>query len=188
MAKIKRIVTSEVEGRTLSDDYNDNSYVYGANGRIDYYGNGKMLPVIEPGKIYGAGRDSGDGNGYNTIKLIPQSSDGDPVDDRYIIIDPTAPGHIHIRAGGTQDASNAELFLGAEKANVKIADANHEVHVNTYNAGTETSHEWTFGSDGVLYGPDAGLKLEGGVSGSFTTADNKTVTVTNGIITAITPL
>lgn len=146
MAKIKRIVVSETEGRNLSDRYADNSYVYDVDGRINYYGHSKMQPVIEPGVVYGSNGDSGDGVGLNTIKLIPQYQG----DDRYIIIDPTAPNHIHIRAGGQQDASNAELILGAEKANVRVADYNHSVGISTYNAGDDIQNSWSFDNSGNL--------------------------------------
>ena len=64
--------------------------------------------------------DSGDGNGYNTLQLHPDESLSSS--DRYLIVDPTSPGHIHIRAGGTQDDSNAELYLGAEKNYVRVID------------------------------------------------------------------
>lgn len=71
-------------------------------------------------KIIGAGEASGDGSGYSTMELVP---DADLYEnDQYLIIDPTAPNHIHIRAGGTQDDSNAELYLGGEKTYVRIAD------------------------------------------------------------------
>jgi hypothetical protein len=120
MAKIKRIVTSDVEGRTLSDRYDDNSYIYNGEGLIQHYGdNSVMHAVLRPGTFYGADGDSSDGFGNNTIKLIPNYEGGD---DRYLIIDPTAPNHIHIRAGGIQDASNADLILGAEETSVIVSD------------------------------------------------------------------
>lgn len=186
MATIKRIVTSETQGRDLSDRYADNSYVYDEQGAVAYYAtNGKMNRVMEPGKFYGAGEDSGDGNGLNTVKLIPAYDSGT---DQYIIVDPTVPSHIHIRAGGTQDASNAELILGGEQAQVKVTDYDHQVRVSSYDTSNTIQHTWTFGSDGVLYGPNDGLKLNGGASGTFTSADNKQITVTNGVITDITAL
>jgi hypothetical protein len=121
MAKIKRIVTSDVEGRTLSDRYDDNSYIYDGEGMIQHYGdNSIMHAVLRPGTFYGASADSGDGLGNNTIKLIPNYEGGD---DRYLIIDPTTPNHIHIRAGGIQDASNADLILGAEETSVTVSDS-----------------------------------------------------------------
>lgn len=159
MPTIKRIVTSEIQGRTLSDNYGDNSYLIAENGRVEYYGPTQSVPVIGPGVVYGANADSGDGFGYNTIKLVPHAPSGEINDDRYLIIDPTAPNHIHIRAGGIQDASNAELILGAEQANVKVTDWNHQVAVNTYNNGTQTGYNWTFVNDGTLYGPGDGSSL-----------------------------
>ena len=131
MADIKRIVTSDVPGRNISDPY-ERSYVIAENGRIDYhYGNGEMLPVSAPGVVYGAGHDSGDGFGYNTIKLIPHSPEGDINDDRYLIIDPTTPNHIHIRAGGQQDASGAELFLGAEETHIRVSDSSDNIVIKS---------------------------------------------------------
>lgn len=149
MAKINRIVTSGIEGRNLSDKYNDNSYVYNSDGRIDYHGNSKMVPVIAPGIVYGANEDSGDGYGLNTIKLVPNSQYGDINDDRYLIIDPTSPNHIHIRAGGSQDNSNAELILGAELTNVKVSDAAGAVTITTPTGG-EAVNQWRFENDGNI--------------------------------------
>ena len=80
------------------------------------------------GLVKWVGNSSGDGNGYTTMVLVPDTTvEGN---DQYLIIDPTAPSHIHIRAGGTQDASNAELYLGGEKNNVRINDG---VGVRLYN-------------------------------------------------------
>lgn len=71
-------------------------------------------------KIQGAGTASGDGNGYSTIELVPDTDLY--TNDQYLIVDPTQPSHIHIRAGGAQDASVAELFLGGEKNHVRVID------------------------------------------------------------------
>ena len=80
-------------------------------------------------KIIGAGDASGDGNGYATMELVPDSTLYNI--DQYLIIDPTGPNHIHIRAGGEQDSSNAELILGAEKTNVLINDFGGRVEVHS---------------------------------------------------------
>ena len=131
MADIKRIVTSDVPGRNLSDTY-QRSYVVGDDGRIDYYtGGGEMLAVVKPGTVYGADHDSADGQGLNTIKLIPHAPGGYPNDDRYLIIDPTMPNHIHIRPGGTIDQSNAELILGGEANHVKVDDGSRVVTISS---------------------------------------------------------
>lgn len=188
MSRVKKIVTSEVEGRNLSDFYGDNSYSFDATGQINYYGENKMGPVIEPGIVYGSNADSGDGYGYNTIKLIPHAPDGSINDDRYLVIDPTAPNHIHIRAGGIQDASNAELILGAEQANVKVTDWNHQVQINSYDVANDFNRNWSFENNGSLYGPGSGgnLKVVGiengdGVSNlNVTSSGAMTISATGG--------
>jgi hypothetical protein len=79
-------------------------------------------------QIIGAGTGAGDGSNNGTIELVP---DGDLNSDQYIIIDPTGPNHIHIRAGGAQDASTTELTLGGEKTNVKVIDSSGQVIIST---------------------------------------------------------
>lgn len=76
--------------------------------------------IISGSQIIGGGTNSGDGNGYGTIELVPDSGlyDG----HQYLIIDPTGPNHVHIRAGGTIDNSNAEIIVGGEKNNVRVND------------------------------------------------------------------
>lgn len=71
-------------------------------------------------KIIGSGTASGDGNGYATIELVPDNNLY--TNDQYLIIDPTGPNHIHLRAGGTQDDSNAEIIVGGENNNVRVND------------------------------------------------------------------
>lgn len=71
-------------------------------------------------KVIGAGTASGDGAGYATLELVPDNNLYN--NGQYLVIDPTAPSHIHIRAGGLQDQSNADLFLGGEKNYVRVRD------------------------------------------------------------------
>ena len=71
-------------------------------------------------KVIGAGTASGDGNGYSTLELVPDNNLYS--NNQYIVVDPTQPNHIHLRAGGTQDASNAELYLGGERNYVRTRD------------------------------------------------------------------
>jgi hypothetical protein len=96
-------------------------------------------------RVIGAGTGSGDGYGLGTLELVP---DGDITSDQYLIIDPTAPNHIHIRGGGTQDASGADLFIGGERNNVRVSDGGRSVSIstrpetviNTYTNLNETSN------------------------------------------------
>lgn len=54
--------------------------------------------------------------------------------EQYIVIDPTAPDHIHIRGGGPIDNCNAELTLGGENNNVIVYDPAGTVRINAQNA------------------------------------------------------
>jgi hypothetical protein len=79
-------------------------------------------------KIIGAGTASGDGYNNGTMELVPDATHGT---DQYLIIDPTAPNHIHIRGGGTQDASQAQLILGGERNHVSLSDGGRNVVIST---------------------------------------------------------
>ena len=93
--------------------------------------------TFEGVQIIGAGTASGDGYGLGTIELVP---DGDITSDQYLIIDPTAPNHIHIRAGGAQDNSSAHLYLGAERNNIEVSDPYRTVKINTKPNGNENTY------------------------------------------------
>lgn len=100
-------------------------------------------------QIIGAGNNSGDGSGFSTIELVP---DADLYNNhQYLIIDPTVPNHIHIRAGGAQDNSSAQLYLGGERNHVEVQDNGGIVLQNEnidntnwyYNSGSDfTSGSW----------------------------------------------
>jgi len=130
------------------------------------YGIGQGAASDRYGYISWAGNSSGDGSGYNTMKLVPDLQGLEDA-DQYIIIDPTGgvPGHIHIRAGGTQDNSDADLYLGGEHSHVKIsAGANPPVTVMA------NDNSWIFGTDGDLTIPgdikstaNTSIIIDGGV-------------------------
>jgi hypothetical protein len=133
-------------------------------GRITGIGDG-----VAAGDRYGyiswSGNSSGDGSGFNTMRLVPDLQGLEDL-DQYIIIDPTGgvPGHIHIRAGGTQDNSLAHLYLGGENSHVKIsAGANPPVTVMSNN------NEWTFGTNGNLTIPGS-INFTSSPAGSITGA------------------
>lgn len=90
----------------------------GATGNIDITSTRSQINFVA--------NSSGDGYGYSTIEMIP---DTNTTQDQYLIIDPTAPSHIHIRAGGTQDQSQADLYLGGERTYVRVRD-NSGVRIN----------------------------------------------------------
>lgn len=96
-------------------------------------------------QIIGAGTASGDGNGYSTLELVPDVSLY--ANDQYIIVDPTQPSHIHLRAGGIQDDSNAELYLGGELNYVRVVDGggvrlnNGQFTANFYQFQQDTDYD-----------------------------------------------
>lgn len=132
------------------------------------YGIGLGPAGERSGYISWSGNTSGDGLGFNTMRLVPDQQ-GFEAADQYIILDPTSPGHIHIRAGGTQDASQAILFFGGENSHVKI-DSGTNPPVNI----AANSNLWIFGTDGNLTLP-----------GDIQTAGDLLLTIPNGVPASI---
>ena len=66
-------------------------------------------------------------SGPSVIVLDPVQWDGS---DQHIVIDATAPNHIHIRAGGEIDQSTADLIIGGENTYVKVSDISGNVDIN----------------------------------------------------------
>ncbi len=132
-------------------------------------------------KIQGAGTASGDGLGYSTIELVPDTNLY--ANNQYIVVDPTGgePGHIHLRAGGTQDASSADLYLGGELTNVRVSDTSGFVTVRTTNVGDPNiTMDWTFETDGNLYFPGIGNNRIGeSEPGLVVSSDNSVVLQSN---------
>jgi hypothetical protein len=131
---------------SLEATANNYSWTFGTDGKFS-------LPAAEsPGQyseITSVGNSSGDGNGYATLQLKPDSNVGG---DSYLIIDPTAPNHIHIRAGGAQDNSGAQLFLGGENSYFLVENgANSNVYV------ASNSNQWKFDTTGILTLPGEGV-------------------------------
>ena len=109
-------------------------------------------------QIIGAGTASSDGLSAGTMQLVP---DAGLDSDQYLIIDPTAPNHIHIRPGGTIDASTADLIMGGENTNLLVSDTGDYVDIRTTSSESFTN-VWRFSSDGLLVGPSMGsVKVSG---------------------------
>jgi hypothetical protein len=115
-------------------------------------GNTANLVTVVAGTVFVDNRIYGD-TGNNTIELVPSTSYGSGGNHQYIIIDPTTPNHIHLRAGGAIDSSDAELFLGGENAGVQVSDSTDTTYVRA------NSHTWTFADN-------ASLTLPGGLFAS----------------------
>lgn len=176
MAKIRRITVSQIEGNGANVDNDDEIRPFGEVGFfVNGDGNSDKLEllmfdgvrthlkskVLGNGILYGSNADSGDGAGLDTIKLIPDTAlyrnGGNYGNDQYIIIDPTVPNHIHIRAGGEIDDSSAQLILGGEKNSVIVSDGLDSVIVTT-DAGENGVSAWSFNSNGSLSFPDNSIQ------------------------------
>ena len=96
--------------------------------------------------MIGAGTASGDGYGYATVEIVPDNNLYN--NHQYLVVDPTSPNHIHIRAGGDVDNSNAELIFGGEASNFKVTSGQ-----NPYVYITSNNNTWQFSTDGMLYLP-----------------------------------
>jgi hypothetical protein len=97
--------------------------------------------------------------GDGTMELVPDSSLNS---DQYLIIDPTAPNHVHIRAGGAIDASTADIIIGGENTNLLVSDTGDYVDIRTTSDDLNT-HIWRFTSDGYLSGPAMGGLFVSGI-------------------------
>ena len=164
MTTIRRINVSQIDGDNANNNNTNELRPFGETAF--YLDNNKLTlmmfdgsrthqksKVLSQGVLYGSNADSGDGGGYDTIKLIPDAALGS---DQYIVVDPTGgePGHIHLRAGGTQDASGADLYLGGELTNVRVSDSSDDVRIRTSIVGEgEINYDWTFDNNGKFTAP-----------------------------------
>jgi hypothetical protein len=96
---------------------NDNHLTFGTDGTLTLPHRSVIIPEAN---------SAGDGSGLTTLSLKPDSSTSD---DRYIVLDPTAPNHIHIRAGGPIDGSASDLILGGEDNHVRVSDGGGQVEL-----------------------------------------------------------
>jgi len=100
------------------------------------------------GLIWNPSNSSGDGYSGDTIHLVPNDSENET--EQRIIIDPTGPNHIHLRAGGVQDYSTADLILGGERAGVRVSDTDGTTVVQS----KKEDYSWSYqnvGEGGQVY-------------------------------------
>ena len=96
-------------------------------GDVSFTGEGCIV-FPNDGEICNIENSSGDGSGLSTISINPDTG---TESDQYIIIDPTVPNHIHIRAGGQIDNSAADLIIGGERTHVLVTDGGRDVAIST---------------------------------------------------------
>lgn len=176
MTKLRKINVSQVEGSDADNTNTDYFHPYGEAAlypdrddkltlmMFDGTRSHRDSKVLAPGILYGSGADSNDtdldGNNYDTIKLIPDAGLHDLGTNQHIVVDPTGPNHIHLRAGGTPDGSSADLILGAELTNVTVSDTFNDVTIKTTSSEEDyTTNTWKFTNSGVLELPVSGASL-----------------------------
>ncbi len=151
---------------------NENNYEWRmeSNGTLEFPARGRLRNPAS---------SSGDGNGYDTFHIIPDFSRYEY--DQYLVVDPTAPNHIHIRPGGTPDASQADLIIGAERTHVRVSDNyNYGGSVNVTSkvsplTGNYLNTAPEAGSDMLVETTDLGFITEG----TYVYVDNTKYYVTN---------
>jgi hypothetical protein len=110
-----------------------------------------------------------------------------------LVLDPTLPGHIHLRAPGSNiDEPTANLFLGGEASSFEVGYSANSSAPNVYiHSGGNT---WTFDTTGILVFPrdtsnistDPILNIIGGANPTITSTDASLAGPANLGISALT--
>jgi hypothetical protein len=121
----------------LKSDNANYEWVFGDDGILNLAGGGSLIQSIANSSL-----DPTLPN-VSTMVLTPDSNYGSQI----LVLDPTAPGHIHLRAYcfSNIDDPAANIFLGGEDTSFEITSGSNNqalIHSN--------SHTWTFGNDSVL--------------------------------------
>jgi hypothetical protein len=191
MTTIRKIVTSKIDGNGAdSSDTNEirpfgeTSFYIDGNNKLtllmfDGVRTHRRSKVLSPGVLYGSNGDSGDGAGLDTIKLIPDAELYNNGSNQYLVVDPTTPNHIHIRAGGNIDNSTAELYLGGETNHFRVNDngyaairAANSLELNIGNATYTLSYDQMVGSSFQIAGG-----IQGPVQTSFLSTNGLGITI-----------
>jgi hypothetical protein len=177
--------TGTISFRTNLDEDTEHSWNMSNDGKFELPGDGYIENVVN---------GSSDGNGGDTLELVPDATLGT---DQYLIIEPTTgfegPDHIHIRAGGVIDESTVNLILGGEKNAVIVSDDERAVGITTraprvsqalINLQTEDSSEFVAAipdPEGVLVQTDDWKVLNAGTE--YTVTGVSLNTPTEGLVT-----
>lgn len=117
---------------TWTLDYNGNLILAGGNSVIQSIANSSLDP-INPN--------------VSTMVLTPDPG----YSSQSLVLDPTAPGHIHLRApsqSGNIDVPAANIFLGGEDTSFEVTNgANNEARIHS------AGNTWTFGNDSTTTVP-----------------------------------
>jgi hypothetical protein len=140
------------------------------------------LPSGNP-TIIGGGNTGIDG--YGILNLIPDSTVGLVANNQTIIIDPVGTDEIHIRAGGTPDASGSELYLGAQNTFVRLSDTTGAVTLRS-NDLVGNTFDFAFSNTGNLNVPSNFSAVGNIIGGRLQVSGNvnSTNVLSTGIVSA----
>ena len=116
---------------TWTLDYNGNLILAGGNSVIQSIANSSLDPTLP---------------NVSTMVLTPDAN----YNSQVLVLDPTAPGHIHLRAYAFSniDEPAANIFLGGEDTAFEITSgANNEARIHS------AGNTWTFGTDSTTTVP-----------------------------------
>jgi len=164
-----RYVKLEANGNIVinADDYGGNSgtWSFTTDGNLVLAGGNSVIRSVANSSL-----DPTLPN-VSTMVLTPDAN----YNSQVLVLDPTAPGHIHLRAYAFSNIDDpaANIFLGGENTAFEITQgANNQavIHSNNYT--------WTFGNDGTLLLPrdaagntDPYLWITGGNAPSISSVD-----------------
>ena len=162
-----RYVKLEANGNIVinADDYYGNSgtWTFDTTGNLTLPGGNSIVRSVANSSL-----DPLNPN-VSTMVLTPDAG----YSSQSLVLDPTAPGHIHLRAPSTNiDEPLANIFLGGEDSSFEVGNYNGNVPNLFIHSGGNT---WTFGNDGTTTFPTG--NITSGTSLQFTTtfANVKTV-------------
>lgn len=116
---------------TWTLDYNGNLILAGGNSVIQSIANSSLDP-LNPN--------------VSTMVLTPDAN----YNSQVLVLDPTSPGHIHLRAYAFSniDEPAANIFLGGENTSFEVTNgANNEARIHS------AGNTWTFGNDSTTTVP-----------------------------------
>jgi len=120
----------------LTTDAGNYVWTFGNTGNF-------ILPSVNP-TVIGGGNAGVDSQG--TLSLIPDSAA--VANEQFVIVDPVSNNAVHLRAGGTADASNSDLILGGANTFVKTSDTTGNVTLSTKD-GLGNTFAFVFSDTGV---------------------------------------
>jgi len=184
MTTIRRINVSQIDGNDANSTdtneirpFGETAFYLDTNGQSDVpvlmmfdgIRTHRESKVLSPGVLFGSNKNR-DVGGFDNIKLVPDSTLYAEGSDQYLIVDPTIPNHIHLRAGGIQDNSSAQLFIGGENSYLSVGSgSNPSIYISASN------NVWQFNTDGSVTFPDASVQTTAWAGGKVVAAPTSSV-------------